>query len=349
MSGWRAIESTETIRARGGSRQTLSPLRNQAHQRVAVVRIGGRIEAVSLQLKGGGFMADDRSPTTQEEASRAAIVAVRDFLGGPHADGDGWSFDFGEHLESNWGTVYGGATSAGLVAVARAVASDRSPRSLHVQLVRSVTRGQAKVSAEVLHAGRTVATVQVELRDNSDKLAAVGLVTMVTPQALAAEFDDTSSEPFRRIEREGRLADGFTAPVQRSLQMLSRLQDDGTFVASYAENRVSCIDGTPPPVGHITLPWDDLEHTGPEASCLSADAMTAPPILYSYIPNEVIGPNVDLSLRFTTAPATSEVLSAGTMVSVHRGAVTVGIEVQSGGSELARGLATSLLLARKAE
>lgn len=298
-------------------------------------------------MKGVEAMTGDRVATSQVEASRAAIEAVTEFLGGPRVDGGGWVFDLGEHLESNWGAVYGGATSAALVAVARAAAPDRSPRSLHVQLLRSVPRGLARASAEVLHAGRIVAAVQVELRDQADKLAVVGLVTMVTPEALAAELHDTSTEPFHRKVRPAQLMAGFTAPIQQTLDMLSDLQDDGSFVASFADNRPPCLDGTPPPVGHITLPWGDLEHTGPEAACLSADAMTAPPILYSYIPNDVIGPNVDLSLRFTTASATREVLSAGTMLSVHSGAVTVGIEVQAGDSQLARGLATSLLLARR--
>lgn len=297
----------------------------------------------------GGILAEDSGPSAQEEASRAALEAVADFLGGPRIDGDGWVFDFGEHLESNWGSMYGGATSASLVALARAAAPDRSPRSLHVQLLRAVPRGRARASAEIRHAGRTTAAVQVELRDEADKLAVVGLVTMVTPEALAAEFHDASTEPLRRKERIAHLTAGFVAPVQRSLHMLSGLEDDGSFVATYAENRPPCIDGTPPPVGHITLPWNDLEHTGPEAACLSADAMTAPPILYSYIPNDVIGPNVDLSLRFTTAAATREILSAGTMQSVHSGAVTIGIEVQAGDTQLAHGLATSVLLARKTD
>ena len=48
----------------------------------------------------------------------------------------GWRFDFGEHLESNWGAVYGGALAAGAVAVARCAAPGRSPRSAHLRLVR---------------------------------------------------------------------------------------------------------------------------------------------------------------------------------------------------------------------
>ena len=55
----------------------------------------------------------DTGDMRQEQASRAAVASVKAFLGGPHAQGDGWSFDFGEHLESNWGAVYGGALAAG--------------------------------------------------------------------------------------------------------------------------------------------------------------------------------------------------------------------------------------------
>jgi acyl-coenzyme A thioesterase PaaI-like protein len=72
--------------------------------------------------------------------------------------------------------------------------------------------------------------------------------------------------------------------------------------------------------------------------------MIAPPLMYSSIPNEVIGPNVDLTLRFTTAPARPEVLTAGTVLSVQNGTATVAIEVQAGENQLAHGLATSLLL-----
>jgi hypothetical protein len=44
-----------------------------------------------------------------------------------------------------------------------------------------------------------------------------------------------------------------------------------------------------------------------------------------------------------------EILSAGTMLAVHQGAVTVAIEVQAGESHLASGLATSLLLAPRTD
>jgi hypothetical protein len=63
----------------------------------------------------------------------------------------------------------------------------------------------------------------------------------------------------------------------------------------------------------------------------------------SFIPLEASGPNADLTLRFTTAPATRVVTAAAMMLSVQHGTATIGIEVQAG-AQLAHGLATSLLL-----
>jgi acyl-coenzyme A thioesterase PaaI-like protein len=63
----------------------------------------------------------------------------------------------------------------------------------------------------------------------------------------------------------------------------------------------------------------------------------------SYIPLEYVGPNADLTLRFSTAPASRTLSAAGTILSVQRGTATVGIEVQAGEHQLAHGLATSLL------
>jgi acyl-coenzyme A thioesterase PaaI-like protein len=279
------------------------------------------------------------------EQTDRAVDAVRSFLGGPTAVGDEWEFDFREHLQSNWGAVYGGAIAAGALSVARLAAPERSPRSLHLQIVRSVPQGLAYATAVVRHSGRTVGTVEVDVLDARRKLAAIALVTVVTPAALASEFDDPTAERFRRQVRPLATDPGFMAPVQRSLQMLT--EEDGTFVGSYAENVRRGFDGTLPPVGHITIPWNDLEATGPEAACLGADAMVAAPLMYSSVPNGVIGPNPDLTLRFTTAPATREVLTAGTAVSVQQGTATVALEVQAGDNQLAQGLATALLLPPK--
>ncbi len=272
-----------------------------------------------------------------------AVAAVREFLGGPHPDGDRWRFDFGEHLESNWGAVYGGALAAGALAVARCAAPDRSPRSLHVQIVRSVSRGIAHATAEVRHAGRTVATVEVELYDEREKLAAVALLTMVTPDAVASDQHNTSATPFE--ESTFRSAPENLAKVSPVSHALGLMRErEGVIVATAVENVRPNVDGSVAAGLHATLPWQDLDATGPEAACLIADAIVGAPLGVSSLPLEVVGPNADLSLRFTTAPAARVLTAAAMILSVQHGTATVALEVQAGDQQLAHGLATSLLL-----
>ena len=290
-------------------------------------------------------MASSDDETRQEQANREVVASVKEFLGGPHEGRDGWTFEFGEHLESNWGAVYAGALAAGMLTVARGATPERSPRSLHVQIIRSVPRGTAYATTEVRHEGRTVATVEVDLYDGRRKPAAIALVTMVTPDAVAAEYHNTTATPWRLRKTPAEIPEAFLAPVQRSLRMLG--QDAGGYVAAHAENVGPNVDGTLPPTVTITIPWDELEFTGPEAACLAADPVVTGSVIESFVPLDVAGPNADLSLRFTTAPATPQVRAVGTMVSVQHGTATVAIEVQAGAQLLAHGLSTSLLLPPK--
>jgi acyl-coenzyme A thioesterase PaaI-like protein len=274
----------------------------------------------------------------QEQVSISVLAAVREFLGGPHPDGDDWAFDFGEHLESNWGAVYGGALAAGILAVARAVAPARSPRSLHIQIVRSVPRGIAHVIANVLHAGRTVTTVQVDLRDKRSKLAVSALVTLVSPGEVAADHHDTAAGPLA-VEQIPLIPEAWTPPVAERLGMIGT----GFFV----DNQQPGIGGRRPVGLSLTVPWEDLAVTGPEAACLAADAAVGGPLTQAFGFDGVAGPNADLSLRFTTAHATRVISGIASMLSLQHGTATVGIEVQAGDQQLAHGLATSLLLPPK--
>jgi acyl-coenzyme A thioesterase PaaI-like protein len=289
-------------------------------------------------------MVRDRDQRNRLEVTHGVLASVREFLGGPNHDGDDWSFAFGEHLESNWGAVYGGALAAGTLAVARSVAPERSPRSLHIQIVRSVPRGVAFARARMRHAGRTVGTVEVDLYDARRKLAAIALVTMVTPDAVAADYHNTvAAPPFRLTASPTEAAfSSWAAPITEVLNLGPRR--DGERVALRAENARASVDGSRASVTECTVPWDNLEFTGPESACLVADAVVALPIMRSFIPLEFIGPNADLTLRFTTAPATRVLTAAAMMLSVQHGTATVGLEVQAGDHQLAHGLATSLLL-----
>ncbi len=277
----------------------------------------------------------------QETTNREVLESVSQFLGGPSDDGDGWTFAFGEHLESNWGAVYGGALAAGMLSVARCAAPACSPRSLHIQLVRSVPRGRSYATATVRHIGRTVATVEVDLYDRRRKLAAIALVTMVTPSAVETAYHHTTARSFD-VRTTPFETPPLRAPMQRSLHTLR--EEDGVYLRAYGEKVRTNVDGTKSPIGTITVPWDNLESTGPEVACLAADPMVATAVLQTFVPVEVLGPNPDLSLRFTTAPAARVVETSGTVLSVQQGTATVAIEVQAGGHQLAHGLGTSLLL-----
>lgn len=278
--------------------------------------------------------------STQQDVTREVLRSVNDFLGGPTWDGHDWCFEFGEHLHSNWGAVYGGALAAGMLAVARASVPELSPRSLHVQIVRSVPSGVAFATARVPHAGRTVGTVHVDLYDHRRKLAAVALATMVNPHSVVAEHDNTLARPAFRLTTAPILSD-VVPPISETLEVLSYL--DGEPVSLRAENARPSVDGSTACGIECTVPWDALDITGPEAACLIADAAVGLPLVASSIPMNDLGPNADLTLRFTTAPATRVITAAATMLSIQQGTATVGIEVQAGDRQLGHGLATSLL------
>jgi acyl-coenzyme A thioesterase PaaI-like protein len=289
-------------------------------------------------------MAGRQDSPSQDDVSQSVIETVRTFLGGPRLDGDRYIFDFGEHLESNWGSVYGGALAAGALAVARAVAPERSPRSLHLQIVRSVPRGGAFATANIRHSGRTVGTIEVELFDQRRKLAMIGLVTMVVPDAVASAYHATSAEPFQIRSIPIDATHALPAPIVRTLDMLREL--DGVPAIQKVDNVRPSVDGTAACGLQMTVPWEGLDHTGPEAACLAADAIIAAPIMESFVPLEVLGPNADLTLRFTTAPATPIITASGAMLSLQHGTATVAIEVHAATDQLAHGLATSVLQQR---
>ena len=289
--------------------------------------------------------------SSQSDATHEILHAVSDFLGGPTPDGDRWCLELGEHLRNDWGAVYGGALAAGMLAVARAATPDRSPRSIHVQTVRSVPIGRAFATVAVRHPGRTVGTVQIDLFDDRNQLCVIALLTMVAPEAVATNYDlVTAAPPLHLIEvpaDETRLIpSGGPAEIVSAINLNARGRERDVFVM--ANNVRSSVDGSMSRVTECTVPWGNLELTGPEAACLIGDASVALPIALSYVALEDIGPNPDITLRFTTAPATRVIVAASTLLSVQRGTATTGIEVQAGNNQLAHGLATSLLLRAEA-
>ncbi len=276
----------------------------------------------------------------QRAVNEAAALAVRDFLGGPSPRGDDWTFELGEHLASNWGAVYGGATAAAAVALGRLGAPDRAPRGLHLQMVRSLPFGPAVGIARVRHSGRVVTTIEVELYDAREKLAAVGLLTAVLPDALAQGYSNSDAVPFEMrkepspwdLETNGELA-----PIGDVLQL-----DPCRIVAT---NVPGSVTGDAANCVVMKPPWADTVTTGPELACLVADTVNGAPLWHGQSTlGVVVFPNTDLTLRFASPTGADPVLAAGRLVAVEQGTTTVAIDVQAGGHWLAHGHSTSVLI-----
>jgi hypothetical protein len=279
----------------------------------------------------------------QRAVNEAAVAAVRDFIGGPRPNGDDWTFDLGEHLSSNWGAVYGGATAAAVVTLARLAAPESSPRGLHLQMVRSLPCGAASGIARIRHGGRVVTTIEVELFDSRQKLAAVGLVTSVRPGALAQEYSNCEAPPFELRDEEPRAWDLDSGYSGTQAPIVSEIKINQNRIA--VTNIPRGVTGDPALGLRIESPWDDVATTGPELACLIADAANGPTISYALDRlGPVAFPNTDLTLRFASAVGADTVWASGTLVAIAQGTTTVSIDVQAEGRWLAHGLSTSVLL-----
>lgn len=276
----------------------------------------------------------------QQAVNEAAVGAVRDFLGGPSASGDSWVFELGTHLASNWGAVYGGATAAAAVALGRLAAPDRAPRGLHLQMVRSMPFGTATGTVRVRHSGRVVTTVEIELHDERQKLAAVGLITSVVPDALAQGYRNATAPPFdlRKSPSPWDPPDDTEfAGIATALQM------DPYRVA--VENHPPSITGDAAQGLEMRAPWKDVRTTGPELACLIADSMNGAPLWHAQAHlGVVVFPNTDLTLRFASPDGDERVSASGRIVAVEQGTATVSIDVQAAGHWLAHGHSTSVLM-----
>ena len=278
----------------------------------------------------------------------AVLAAVSGFLGGPSPDGDEWYFDFGEHLESNWGAVYGGAIAAGTLAVARSVAPDRSPRSLHLQIVRSVPRGPCLRHHQGSPHGphcrdrrgrplRRTTKAGGHRPPHDGHTGCAGRPNTTSPRP----------SPSRRLTLRPAASDfGVECPNHRVTQhgAATRMV---RWPISPSDNMRPSVDGLAHrPFASAPSRGDDLEVTGPESACLVADASVGAP-----------SGQLDPPIRTTSARTPISLCASRQhqqLARHHRcrerssrcstASTSIGIEVQAGDHQLAHGLATSLLL-----
>jgi len=255
---------------------------------------------------------------------------IEEFLGAEPGDGS-WRFSIPLELHGAFGGAFGGVVAAATVLAARSTAPGRTPLALDIRFLRGLPPGTATATPTVLHSGRTLSTVTVDLAQPDGKLAARATVSLVDTEALAPLTKDGGTPPLPTYD-DGRPWPPIGAPIIETLA--PRTVDwphDGNAIA-------------------IRVPWasnDTDVDTSAEAACLPADMCVGPPVGLGIAGEGLAHPNPDISLRFAAPVTTADLVGVGRLERVHGGIATVGIEVWGEGGLCAVGVSTSTLLRAK--
>jgi acyl-coenzyme A thioesterase PaaI-like protein len=260
-----------------------------------------------------------------------AVSTAADFLGGePVADGE-WRFTMGRELHGAFGGVFGGAVAAASLLTARPMAPGRVPAALDCRFVRGLPAGVARTVPAIVHEGRTLSCVSIDVVDERGRVATRSTVSLVDLTALRPLDHPASSTaaPAWTADTEGarwRQPPGVEAPIIETLEPRVVGRDDRGLATA------------------IRVPWQDAG-AGFEAACLAADLCVGPPVAAAFPDRWVPHPNPDLSLRFSAVPLDEPiVVGVGRLEHLAAGLAAVRIEVWSGGELAAVGVSASLLL-----
>jgi len=245
----------------------------------------------------------------------------------PGEDGS-WRFHIGRELHGAFGGAFGGVVAAAAMMTARSVADGRRPTALDVRFLRGLPAGAVTATPAILHAGRTLSCVSVDMKTDDDRLAARATVSLVSIEALAPVNSAVDGRSIPSYE-DGKPWPPIGAPIIEALEPRTvEWPDRGHAVA-------------------LRVPWDDVEGTSAEAACLPGDMCVGPPVVFEPAAAGLAHPNPDLSLRFAAPITSNEVIGVGRLERVHDGLATTAVEVWSAGGLAAVGVSTSTLLAPK--
>jgi acyl-coenzyme A thioesterase PaaI-like protein len=247
----------------------------------------------------------------------------REFLGATPGENGTWRFSLGRELHGAFGGAFGGVVAAATVVAARPLAEGRIPAALDIRFLRGLPAGAATATATLLHSGRSLSCVSVDLCQEDGRLAARATTSFVAPEALAPINRDHDEHVLPTYD-EGRQWPPIGAPIIETLAPR----------AVPWENAEALV---------IRIPWEDGD-TSAEAACVAADMAVGPPVVFGLTDEQVGHPNPDLSLRFAGPVTGRDVIGVGRLARVHAGLATVTIEVWSGAALVAVGVSTSMLL-----
>ena len=260
-------------------------------------------------------------------------MKLLEFLGGRPVDDGEWRFRLGRELHGAFGGANGGVLAAASVAAARAQAPDRRPAALDSRFVRGLTAGEARVVPTLLHQGRTLSCVSIDIFDERDKLCTRSTVSLVTPEALEP-LDDAghAGTPEDWVD----YADGKPWALPGGGTEVPLIETFGPrLVGTGARGYATAV----------RVNFEDASAVA-EAACIAADISVGPPVGAVAAARGVPMPNPDLSLRFCgAAPLGDVIVASARLERIGAGLATTRIEVWSEGVLAAIGISSTTLLA----
>jgi len=248
------------------------------------------------------------------------LTTAGEFLGATAEEDGTWRFRFARELHGAFGGAFGGVVAAAAVMAARPLAEGRVPAALDIRFLRSLPAGTATAAASLLHGGRTLSCVSVDLCQEDGRLAARATISLVNAEAVHPVSRDGPRRPLPTYE-EGRGWPAVGAPIIETLAPRT---------VPWPEEGMATA---------IRVPWKlDDGDTSAEAACLPGDLCVGPPVAFGLAGEQLAHPNPDLSMRFAGPVESPEVIGVGRMMRVHFGLATVAIEVWSAGRLAAVGV-----------
>lgn len=234
-----------------------------------------------------------------------------------------WRFHVPVELHGAFGGAFGGVVAATTLVAARSAVGGRTPIALDCRFLRGLAAGDAIAKPAVLHTGRSLAVVSVDLFDERDRLCTRATISLVD-QAVLHDFTADGSAAGDWIDHADATPWPALAPIVTTI--------DSRIVGQDASGIATAI----------RVPWDDPGHSA-EAACMAADMSVGPPV-GSAVPKGVSAPNPDISLRFCGDVTTPIIVGVCRMDRAGGGVAATRIEVYSDDALVANGISTTLLL-----
>src|SRR5438876_8562029 len=111
-------------------------------------------------------------------------MTLEEFLGAEAIEPGAYRFALGRELHGAFGGAFGGVIAACTLITARSAAPGRRPCGLDVRFLRGLPAGVADVRATVIHAGRSLAVVGVDIHGPDGRHAVRATVSLVAPSVL---------------------------------------------------------------------------------------------------------------------------------------------------------------------